>query len=222
MKKIGDEITAVRFILDDKGNVLDLNQLQKPIISGKVKYMDQIVFLSIAYAVIFSLLVSVSFYTKFSLKIKLALILSVLVFSIVSYSSIRDMQGIPYRDNNFSKDEQMYKILWSGVNEPNKIKKTKGEIFLLLKKTDSNGLERGDPRLYAVGYDPLLLEKILEIRKITKKGIPIVVKLTNLNIKVRRNDQIPDELKGFDKYNSLSGDIDIELEEIISPSLPIK
>ena len=58
--------------------------------------------------------------------------------------------------------------------------------------------------------------------KITKKGIPIVVKLTNLNIKVRRNDQIPDELKGFDKYNSLSGDIDIELEEIISPSLPIK
>ncbi|MBT4695243.1 MAG: hypothetical protein HOB71_00140 [Alphaproteobacteria bacterium] len=184
--------------------------------------MDQIVFLSIAYAVIFSLLVSVSFYTKFSLKIKLALILSVLVFSIVSYSSIRDMQGIPYRDNNFSKDEQMYKILWSGVNEPNKIKKTKGEIFLLLKKTDNNGLERGDPRLYAVGYDPLLLEKILEIRKITKKGIPIVVKLTNLNIKVSRNDQIPDELKGFDKYNSLSGDIDIELEEIISPSLPIK
>ena len=37
LKKIGDEITAVRFILDDKGNVLDLNQLQKPIISGKVK-----------------------------------------------------------------------------------------------------------------------------------------------------------------------------------------
>ena len=106
--------------------------------------------------------------------------------------------------------------------ELNKIKKTKGEIFLLLKKTDNNGLERGDPRLYAVGYDPLLLEKILEIRKITKKGIPIVVKLTNLNIKVSRNDQIPDELKGFDKYNSLSGDIDIELEEIISPSLPIK
>ena len=37
LKKIGDEITAVRFILDDKGNVLYLNQLQKPIISGKVK-----------------------------------------------------------------------------------------------------------------------------------------------------------------------------------------
>jgi hypothetical protein len=37
LKKIGDEIIAVRFILDDKGNVLDLNQLQKPIISGKVK-----------------------------------------------------------------------------------------------------------------------------------------------------------------------------------------
>ena len=37
LRKIGDEITAVRFILDDRGNVLDLNQLQKPIITGRVK-----------------------------------------------------------------------------------------------------------------------------------------------------------------------------------------
>ena len=36
-KKTGEEITAVRFLLDNKGNVVDLNQLQKPIISGGVK-----------------------------------------------------------------------------------------------------------------------------------------------------------------------------------------
>ena len=94
--------------------------------------MNYTLLLGIAYAVLFSLLVSINFFTKFSLKIKLGLIFSVLIFSIVSYSSIQEMQGIPYRDNNFSKDDQMYKILWSGVNEPNKIKKTKGEIFLLL------------------------------------------------------------------------------------------
>ena len=37
LKKTGDEITALRFTLDDKGNVLDINQLQKPLITGRVK-----------------------------------------------------------------------------------------------------------------------------------------------------------------------------------------
>lgn len=37
LKKTGEEITAVRFMLDNIGNVIDLNQLQKPIISGGVK-----------------------------------------------------------------------------------------------------------------------------------------------------------------------------------------
>ena len=35
--KTGEEITAVRFLLDSKGNVMDLNQLQKAIISGGLK-----------------------------------------------------------------------------------------------------------------------------------------------------------------------------------------
>ena len=184
--------------------------------------MNYTLLLGIAYAVLFSLLVSINFFTKFSLKIKLGLIFSVLIFSIVSYSSIQEMQGIPYRDNNFSKDNQMYKILWSGVNEPNKIKKTKGEIFLLLTSINKDGLEKGDPRLYGLDYNPKLLEKILEIKKISKKGTPVAVRLTNLNIKIKENDKIPDEFKDFDKYNSLSGEIDIELEEIKAPSLPIK
>ena len=184
--------------------------------------MNETVLLGIAYALLFSLLVSVNFFTNFSLRIKVILVFSVLIFSIISYSSIREMQGIPYRDNNFSKDEKLYKILWSGVNEPNKLEKTKGEIFLLLKSIDTKGIEEGDPRLYAVEYDPFLLEKILEIKKITKKGIPVAVKLTNLDLKVKDNAKLPDELEGFDKYNSLSGDINIQLEEIISPSLPEK
>ncbi len=37
LKKTGDEITALRFTLDDRGNVLDINQLQKPLITGRVK-----------------------------------------------------------------------------------------------------------------------------------------------------------------------------------------
>ena len=184
--------------------------------------MSQFVLLGIAYAVLFALLVSINFLANFSIKIKIFLIFLVLFFSIISYSSIREMQGIPYRDNNFSKNDQLYIILWSGVNEPNKLEKTKGEIFLLLRSIDAEGIEEGDPRLYAVEYDPLLLEKIMEFERITKKGTPVAVKLTNLNIKLNENEQLPDELKDKDIYNSLSGEINIELEEILSPSLPKK
>ena len=184
--------------------------------------MNHFILLGVAYAVLFALLVSTNFFTNFSIKIKIFLIFLVLIFSIISYSSIREMQGIPYRDNDFSKNDQLYKILWSGVNEPNKLEKTKGEIFLLLRPTDAEGIEEGDPRLYAVEYNSLLLEKIMEIEKITKKGTPVAVKLTNLNIKLNENEQLPDELKDKDIYNSLSGEINIELEEILSPSLPEK
>ena len=55
----------------------------------------------------------------------------------------------------------------------------------------------------------------MEIEKITKKGTPVVVKLTNLNIKLNENEQLPDELKDKDIYNSLSGEINIELERLI-------
>ena len=103
--------------------------------------MSQFIPLGIAYAVLFALLVSINFLTNFSIKIKIFLIFLVLIFSIISYSSIREMQGIPYRDNDFSKNDQLYKILWSGVNEPNKLEKTKGEIFLLLRPTDAEGIE---------------------------------------------------------------------------------
>ena len=92
----------------------------------------------------------------------------------------------------------------------------------MLKSTDNNGFEVGDPRLYAIEYDPLLLEKILEIRRVEKKGKPVAVKLTNLNLKINDDERLPDELGELDKYNSLSGDIDIELEEILLPTLPKK
>ena len=184
--------------------------------------MSQFILLGVAYAVLFAILVNVYFFTNFSVKIKIFLIFLVLMFSIISYSSIREMQGIPYRNKDFSKNDQLYKILWSGVNEPNKLKKTKGEIFLLLSSTDAAGIEEGDPRLYAVEYNPLLLEKIMEIEKMAKKGTPVAVKLTNLNIKLNENELLPDELKDKDIYNSLSGEINIELEEILSPSLPKK
>ena len=43
-----------------------------------------------------------------------------------------------------------------------------------------------------------------------------------LNLKINDDNRLPDELGDLDKYNSLSGDIDIELEEILLPSLPKK
>ena len=76
--------------------------------------------------------------------------------------------------------------------------------------------------LVQVTFDPLLYEKMEQIEKITKNGTPIAVRFTNLNIENFDNN-LPSELSGdIDRYNSLSGDIDIKFEEIKGTSLPKK
>ena len=65
-------------------------------------------------------------------------------------------------------------------------------------------------------------KKYWKLEELKKKGKPVAVKLTNLNLKINDDERLPDELGDLDKYNSLSGDIDIELEEILLPTLPKK
>ena len=61
-----------------------------------------------------------------------------------------------------------------------------------------------------------------EIEKVTKNGIPILVRFTNLDVINDNDDNFPKSIDDIDKFNSLSGDIDIKFEEIKSPSLPKK
>ena len=124
--------------------------------------------------------------------------------------------------NTKINDDRPYKILWHGVNEPDKLKGIEGKIYILLQSIDRNGIIKDEPRLVQVSFDPLLYEKMEQIEKITKNGTPIAVRFTNLNIENFDNN-LPSELSGdIDRYNSLSGDIDIKFEEIKGTSLPKK
>ncbi len=178
--------------------------------------------IGVSYAVLFSLLLSLNFFTKFSIKIKIFFTVLSLLFFITTYVSVREMQGRPYKDNNLVSDARPYKILWHGVNEPNKIKGTKGKIFILLQSIDEMGVVNDEPRLVEVPFDSSLYEKMEEIKKITRNGVPISVRFTNLNIKNSNSDILEYSLDGIDKFNSLSGEIDINFEEIKKNSLPKK
>lgn len=178
--------------------------------------------IGISYAVLFSLLLSLNFLTKFSFKIKLFFTITSLLFFITSYTSVREMQGRPYKDNNLTNDYRPYKILWHGVNEPNKSKGVNGKIYILLQSLNEDGAIIDEPRLVEVPFDPFLYEKMEEIEKVTKNGIPILVRFTNLDVINDNDDNFPNSIDDIDKFNSLSGDIDIKFEEIKSPSLPKK
>ena len=178
--------------------------------------------IGISYVVLFSLLLSLNFFTKFSFKIKLFFTITSLLFFITSYTSIREMQGRPFKDSNLTSDYRPYKILWRGVNEPNKSKGINGKIYILLQSLSEDGIINDEPRLVEVAFDPFLYEKMEEIERVTKNGIPILVRFTNLDVKNDSDDSFPDLMGEIDKFNSLSGDIDIRFEEIKGPSLPIK
>ena len=60
--------------------------------------------IGVSYAVLFSLLLSLNFFTKFSIKIKIFFTVLSLLFFITTYVSVREMQGRPYEDNNLVSD----------------------------------------------------------------------------------------------------------------------
>jgi len=178
--------------------------------------------IGVSYAILFSLLLSLNFFTKFSTKVKIFFTILSLLFFIMSYTSVREMQGRPYKDNHLTKDNKPYKILWHGVNEPDKINNTKGKIYLLLQPVDNKGFIKDEPRLLEIFFNPLIYEKITEIEKITKNGTPLAVRFTNLEIKPFDGDLPEDLQRDADRYNNLSGEIGIEFEEINGISLPKK
>ena len=84
------------------------------------------------------------------------------------------------------------------------------------------GLILSEPRLLQIPYDSLINEKLEDAMEKVKKGKPISARFTYLELKSYEGEEIPQMDKNFDIYNSLSGDIDLEFNEIAKPSLPPK
>ncbi|MEE3165595.1 MAG: hypothetical protein VX241_03475 [Pseudomonadota bacterium] len=180
------------------------------------------IILGISYAVLFALLLSFNFFTRFSFLFKMFLVFGSLIFFIISYKAIEDLQGRPYKDEDILTNKKSFQLLWHQTEEPNKINNTEGAIFILIQMMNEGGLILSKPRLLEIPYDPLINEKLDDAMEKVKKGTPITARFTYLDLKQNEGEEIIQIDKNFDIYNSLQGEINLEFNEIPKPSLPPK
>ncbi len=181
--------------------------------------MSRYLALSIAYALLGALLLSLILHTRFSNNLKLGIILLVSIFYSVTYANLYDMRGwaVP------QKPQAHFKLHWAIVEEPDKARGEDGAIFILGQKLSALGLLEEAPRLYKLPFDPELAQQIEEAKSEIEDGKPIEATLT-----IKAADPDEDELEKSDAPEGRSGDdrdadrLILNYRDIPRPDLPAK
>ena len=118
-----------------------------------------------AYVLIAVLLTTLHLYTRWSWRVKAALISTVSVFYLVTYFSLPMLLGWPADEDL----PERFNLIASHIQEPDKTTGSEGKIFLWA--TDiANGINRSEPRAYEVPFTRELHAKVMEARNKTRKG----------------------------------------------------
>ena len=120
-----------------------------------------------AYIIVALLLVSLNLYTRWSWRVKAALVVIVSSFYLVTYFSLPPLLGWP-ADETLPKRFNLVAVY---VEEPDKSTGAEGEIFLWA--TDmAKGPRGAEPRAYRVPFSGELHQKVVEAGNKMRKGLP--------------------------------------------------
>jgi hypothetical protein len=90
--------------------------------------------------------------------IKSIVIIIATLFSIVVLLSLKDFIGWPSK----SALPQEFQLHWAIINEPDKIKNTKGAIYMWITELDDKNKNKGLPRAYKIDYTRKNHEEIMK------------------------------------------------------------
>ena len=111
--------------------------------------LEERLILLFAYLLVASLLVLVCFRTDFSKKIKSLFVLVVTVFYFVTWQGLFDILGWP----TYEELPDKFKISWVVIQEPNKISKREGGLYLWVRNLDESNRPFGEPRAYSLFWN---------------------------------------------------------------------
>lgn len=112
------------------------------------------------------LLISANLYSRWSWRVKAALIVIVSAFYIVTYFSIPPLLGWPSE----SRLPDRFNLVAVYVQEPDKATGAQGEIFLWATDMDNTGYQV--PRAYTVPFTSELHARVVEAGNKMRKGLP--------------------------------------------------
>ena len=111
--------------------------------------LEERLILLFAYLLVASLLLLVCFRTNFTKKSKSLFVLVVTVFYFVTWQGLFDILGWP----TYEELPDKFKISWVVIQEPNKISKKEGGLYLWVRNLDESNRPFGQPRAYSLFWN---------------------------------------------------------------------
>lgn len=162
-----------------------------------------------AYVVVALLLLWLNLYTRWSWRIKAALIVVVSAFYFVAYFSMPPLLGWP----TAAELPKRFNLVAIYVQEPDKTNGSEGQIFLWA--TDmANGPRRGEPRAYRVPFSGELHARVVEAGNKMRKGLPQLGEV--------REEQIGGDARPTDESQGGQKSVAIEFFDLPDPLFPEK
>ena len=125
-----------------------------------------VLFLTIAYAALASVLLIVLARVALRRDVKIAVIAAMGVFNVAVFFWSQSLLGW----SAATAMPERFQVLWARVLEPNASKQFPGAIHLWVEALDERNIPSGEPRAYVVPYSAALAQKTAEAQSEIKKG----------------------------------------------------
>ena len=124
--------------------------------------------LTLAYAVLGTLLLIVLMHVAIARAVKVALVTAMTAFYVAVFFVSQSLLGwaattaVPER----------FQVLWARVVEPNLSRQSGGAIYLWVEELDERNIPSGEPRAYVLAYSAALADKAATRRRRSRRAIP--------------------------------------------------
>ena len=178
--------------------------------------LEERLILIFAYLFIATLLLSLCLYTNFSKKTKFFTIIISSVFYVYTWKGYEFILGWP----TFEELPDNFQINWAIIEEPNKIMKKDGGLYLWVTELDSLGKKVGEPRSHNLYWNDdnqklvlSALHKLQEGEQLNGKKTYGVINKDNEGKESKQYDQSTEQEEENPSF---------EFFEVPPPSLPPK
>jgi hypothetical protein len=133
-----------------------------------MELQQEILGLSIAYALLAALLLVIALRARIPWPFKLAMVVLTSAFYCVTFFRIEYLTGwsapVPL--------PSQFQLLWARVVEPNPLDRDPGAVHIWVEELDAANLPSGQPRAHRLPYSAALAAKVEAARDEIKKGHP--------------------------------------------------
>jgi hypothetical protein len=178
-----------------------------------------VVLLSIAYAAVAGLLLSLNMATRYAFWIKAASVLLVTGLYAGSWTGLYGLMGWA----TMAPMPEEFRVLWITMDEPDKATKEPGHIYFWVRELDEAGLPIGAPRAHRVAWTEEAAETAQEALEQMEEGELLNGRLGRNVVTDREPPEEGAEYAGDPTVSGASGERpDFEFVRVPPPALPPK